>query len=168
MLTADGIDRAILLLKSCPNCPEGKRFGEWGARWSYHFDDTGRWVKGKVRRPSGMMGQHGGSDLLAAEGTPQVAPAAGVVVQAGWQNPDDHLAGYGLRVILLLDKMGGLLLTGGHFSNLIVKKGDAVRRGQTLGLSGSSGNTTGPHVHWQLEKPGPYPRTPVPFLWVEV
>jgi murein DD-endopeptidase MepM/ murein hydrolase activator NlpD len=166
MPTTPEIKKAQLLLHPCKGLPLGKGFGVWGPRWQYHFDDSGKWVKGQVRRPSGMCGQHGGQDILAPHGTAQVAPGAGIVLEAGWQNPKDHLVGYGLRLILQLDGTGGLLLTGGHFSELMVKKGDVVERGQLIGLSGDTGNAFGPHAHWQLELPGPYPRQPIPFEFV--
>jgi len=167
MTTTDGINRAILLLHPCKGVPLGKGFGVWGPRWRYHFDESGKWVKGQVRRPSGMCGQHGGQDIMAPMRTALVAPGAGLVLEAGWQDPKNKFVGYGLRTIIQLDGTGGLLLTGGHFSELMVQKGDVVARGQLLGLSGNTGNSVGPHSHWQLEKPGPYPREPIPFEFVE-
>lgn len=156
----------IQLLRSCElDFPDGKQFGEWGSMWGYHFDASGQWVKGQTNHLGNMMGQHGGVDIKCPEGTRQFAPADGILSVAGWQDPSNPKRGYGLHIII---NMGEFLLTGGHFSQLFVTAGKKVERGQVIGLSGITGNASGPHIHWQLEKPGHYPRNPLAFEWVTV
>jgi len=157
----------IELLRPC-DFPDGKQFGEWGPMWGYHFDAEGRWVKGQIDHLGKISGQHGGVDILCPIGTPLLAPAMGIILQADWQDEKDQKRGYGLRVIIELWEPVGLLLTVGHFSELHVKGGQKIQRGAILGLSGQSGNAYGPHAHFQLEQPGDYPRMPLNFQWVSV
>lgn len=156
----------IELLRPCGvEFLDGKQFGEWGPLWGYHFDEKGAWVKGKVDHLGVLSGNHGGHDIKCQVGTPLLCPGEGLVLEAGWQDPQDPKRGYGKRVLLSLDEPKGWLLTLGHFSEIIAVKGNRVRRGELLGFSGETGNTHGAHVHVQLEKPGPYPRMPFNFKW---
>ena len=110
------------------------------------------------------MGQHGGRDIVCPAGTPVRAPESGIVLLAGWQDALDKRKGFGLRVMLQFPR--GLVCTLAHLSEITVKAGDRVTRGQTVGRSGSTGNSTGAHLHVQLEFPGPWPRVPMDMLWM--
>lgn len=97
---------------------------------------------------SGEMssGYHPGIDIGAAEGTPVGAAGAGTVTQAGWYG------GYGNAVII--DHGNGLESLYGHLSEVLVNVGDLVTKLQTIGLVGSTGNSTGPHLHFGLKQDG--------------
>jgi murein DD-endopeptidase MepM/ murein hydrolase activator NlpD len=99
---------------------------------------------------------HTGIDLAGPMGTPIVAAADGVVVAA-----DASTVGYGNHVIIAHD--GGLLTLYGHLEAMLVKPGDAVKAGQVIGLLGSTGNSTGPHCHFEVRVNGA-PVDPRPFL----
>lgn len=145
--------------------PDGKGFGEWGPMWGYHFDEKGQWIKGMVEKGGILVGQHGGRDILCPKGTVLVSPVDGKIMRAGWQDPANTKRGYGLSVMIYLEQHKGMILTGGHFSLLFVVDDEKIRRGTRIGLSGDTGNAAGAHSHWQLEKDGPYPRSPLNFNW---
>lgn len=86
---------------------------------------------------------HTGLDLAAASGTPVTAAADGVVV-AAMNTP----VGYGNYVIIAHG--AGVMTLYGHLLEVDVKTGDRVTRGKRIGLEGSSGLSTGPHVHFEL------------------
>ncbi len=86
--------------------------------------------------------QHSGVDLAAATGTPVVAPSPGVVVAAQWWG------GYGLFVAI--DHGKGMQTRYGHLSQLAVYTGQQIASGQVLGYVGSTGNSTGPHLHYEM------------------
>ncbi len=85
---------------------------------------------------------HAGMDIDGDKGDLIVAPANGVVLKAGWQG------GYGYMIEI--DHGNGLSTRYGHLSKLEVKKGDTIQRGQLIGLIGSTGRSTGPHLHYEL------------------
>jgi murein DD-endopeptidase MepM/ murein hydrolase activator NlpD len=85
---------------------------------------------------------HPGQDIAAPRGTPVVAPADGVVIKADWQN------GYGQTVVI--DHGNGLTTRYGHLSKIEVSAGQEIRRGEELGLVGSTGRSTGPHLHYEV------------------
>jgi murein DD-endopeptidase MepM/ murein hydrolase activator NlpD len=99
---------------------------------------------------------HTGIDLAGPFGTPIVAAADGVVVSA-----DVSTVGYGNHIIIA--HAGGLLTLYGHLEAMMVKPGDAVKAGQVIGLLGSTGNSTGPHCHFEVRVNGT-PVDPRPFL----
>ncbi|MFE4106193.1 M23 family metallopeptidase [Almyronema epifaneia] len=88
---------------------------------------------------------HSGTDLGAPLGTPVIAAQAGRVVTA------DFLGGYGLTVILR-HKEGTEETLYGHMSRLLVQPGDWVEQGEVVGLVGSTGNSTGPHLHFEVRQ----------------
>lgn len=161
------MDNTIKLLRPCGiEFPDGKQFAEWGPLWGYHFDAEGNWVRGQAEHLGEMMGQHGGLDIKCPTGTPLISPSDGKILVAGWQDPTNPKKGYGIHVLIELPDPAGWILTGGHFSTLFMIGGDSVKRGEPVGVSGETGNVDGPHSHWQLEKPGQYPRMPFNFEWV--
>ena len=89
---------------------------------------------------------HGGIDLAAPTGTPIAAVSGGVVTLAGWNG------GYGNCVIV--DHGNGFESLYGHMSSIAVSAGQSVMAGQTLGGVGSTGNSTGPHLHLSMYQNG--------------
>ncbi|BDE06429.1 hypothetical protein WPS_17050 [Vulcanimicrobium alpinum] len=98
---------------------------------------------------------HKGLDLEADYGTPVHASAAGVVVAAGWDG------GYGIKVDI--DHGNGYHTWYAHLSRADVAPGQRVLKGQTIALSGSTGESTGPHLHYQVMYAGEA-IDPAPFL----
>lgn len=86
---------------------------------------------------------HNGVDIVNGMGTPVRAAQAGKVVYSGWDN-----SGYGYMV--RIDHGNGLQTLYGHSSKLIAKVGDYVDQGQVIMLLGSTGRSTGPHVHFSV------------------
>ncbi len=97
---------------------------------------------------------HSGMDLAAPQGSNAVAAEAGTVRMAGWNG------GYGYCVII--DHGGGVATLYGHNSKLLVSAGQTVSRGQVIAKVGSTGNSTGPHLHFEVlingstTNPAPY------------
>ena len=89
---------------------------------------------------------HAGIDIAAPSGTPIGAAIAGTVIYSGWQS------GYGNVVIV--SHGGGLSTLYGHQSRLGVSLGEAVGSGQIIGYVGSTGHSTGPHVHFETRYGG--------------
>lgn len=89
---------------------------------------------------------HRGVDFGAGYGAPIVAAADGQVTRAGWAG------GYGRQVRLAHD--GGLSSSYSHMSRLVVEPGSFVRQGQLIGYVGSSGLSTGPHLHYEVYRNG--------------
>jgi murein DD-endopeptidase MepM/ murein hydrolase activator NlpD len=99
---------------------------------------------GGRRNPFGGLGSefHTGQDISALSGTPVMAAAQGTVIFAGWQN------GYGQ--IVIIDHGNGLTTRYGHLSGIDVELGQLLARGQQLGRVGSTGRSTGPHLHYEV------------------
>lgn len=85
---------------------------------------------------------HSGMDIDGETGDIVVAPANGKVTNADWQG------GYGNMIEI--DHGNGLVTRYGHLSRIGVQAGDTVQRGQVIGLVGSTGRSTGPHLHYEL------------------
>ena len=98
---------------------------------------------------------HTGIDIANAPGTPVYATADGVVRYSGWAN------GYGLSMVL--DHGFSFSTLYGHLSELLVKEGAQIRRGQLVGRVGSTGTSTGPHLHYEVWIDGA-PQNPVKYL----
>jgi murein DD-endopeptidase MepM/ murein hydrolase activator NlpD len=107
------------------------RFGETGGHWSSF---------------------HTGLDFAAPTGTPIFAVAAGRITETGWAGS------YGNRTVETLPD--GTVLWYAHQSEIGVKTGQQVLRGETIGEVGSTGNTTGPHVHLEVRPGGGDPIDP--------
>ena len=99
---------------------------------------------GGRRNPFGGGGYefHSGQDIEAAWGAPVIAGASGRVTFVGWQN------GYGQLVVV--DHGGGLTTRYGHLSHIDVEVNQTVSRAQLLGKVGSTGRSTGPHLHYEV------------------
>ncbi|MFF7814396.1 LysM peptidoglycan-binding domain-containing M23 family metallopeptidase [Streptomyces roseolus] len=96
-------------------------------------------------RASGSMwssGYHTGADFIASSGTTVRAVGAGTVVSAGWSGA------YGNEVVI--QHADGNYSQYAHLSSLAVSAGQSVSGGQQIGLSGSTGNSTGPHLHFEI------------------
>lgn len=90
----------------------------------------------------GGMRHHNGVDIAVPTGTKVKAIAAGTVIESAARG------GYGNLVTI--EHAGGLVSLYGHNAQLLVKSGDRVEAGQTVALSGSTGRSTGPHLHFEL------------------
>jgi murein DD-endopeptidase MepM/ murein hydrolase activator NlpD len=99
---------------------------------------------------------HTGIDLAGPMGTPILAAADGVVLSA-----DVSTVGYGNHIIVA--HAGGLMTLYGHLEVMMVKAGDTVKAGQVIALMGSTGNSTGPHCHFEV-RVNAQPVDPIPFL----
>jgi murein DD-endopeptidase MepM/ murein hydrolase activator NlpD len=98
---------------------------------------------------AGFAHFHTGVDLAVPLGTPVFAAADGVVVLARpMTDASGALVGYGNYVVIQHD--AGLKTLYGHLLAIGVKEGDVVKRGQLIGLVGSTGNSTGPHTHFEV------------------
>lgn len=113
----------------------------------------------RVHPVTGQTRFHQGTDLAAPEGTPVVAAFSGRVEIAGW------LGGYGLIVVI---SHGDTHETRyAHLSEVLVKSGQEVKQGTVIGLVGSTGMATGPHLHfeiWQKMQEGLVAIDPTPQL----
>lgn len=102
---------------------------------------------GRRRDPfTGRLAYHRGLDISARRGTPVVAPADGVVVFAGRNG--------GLGKTIRVSHGFGYTTVFGHLDSIEVEPGDEVRRGQTVGLLGNTGRSTGPHLHYEVHVDG--------------
>lgn len=95
---------------------------------------------------TGLRDFHGGIDVAAESGTEIVAPARGRVVLAGTQGA--------LGNVVVLDHGFGIRTTFGHAQTLWVGTGQTVERGERIASLGSSGRSTGPHLHYAVERDG--------------
>ncbi len=91
---------------------------------------------------------HRAIDIANKTGTPILAADAGKIIVAGW--PDN--IGYGNRV--MIDHGNGYITLYGHMSKVLVEIGQTVKRGDTIGLMGSTGRSTGPHCHFEIRAAG--------------
>jgi murein DD-endopeptidase MepM/ murein hydrolase activator NlpD len=120
-------------------------------------------TRGRLTQPYGCTGFgleprrgscphfHDGIDIAGASGTPIRAAATGVVAYVGW-NPWDH---EGRAYIVVIAHAGGFVTRHGHLlPRSRVTLGRVVRKGQLIGYMGSTGNSTGPHLHLELLRAG--------------
>lgn len=117
---------------------------------------TGRFTSGYGMRPHPTLGgyrMHSGLDIANSTGTPIKAAAAGVVSNAEWINGPK--GGFGKAVVIVHSHNGQTYSTVyAHLSGYAVSKGQVVSAGQTIGYMGTTGNSTGPHLHFELHKGG--------------
>lgn len=103
---------------------------------------TSNFSPARVNPVSGKLKKHTGTDIGARMGAAVLAANAGTVTLAGWNS------GYGNCIII--DHGGGRATLYGHLSSIGVSKGQKVTRGQQIGKVGSTGNSTGPHLHFEI------------------
>lgn len=116
-------------------------------------------VSGRITSPFGMRfhpilhayRMHTGTDMAAPSGTPIKAAGGGVVVLAGWHGA--------LGNTVMIDHGGGLATIYGHCSSISARYGQKVKQGQVIARVGTTGLSTGPHVHFEVQKNG-VPRSP--------
>ncbi|ANZ15801.1 M23 family metallopeptidase [Streptomyces noursei] len=104
---------------------------------------TGSYVSTAYKASSGLWssGSHTGIDFHAASGTSVHAVGSGTVVEAGWGGA------YGNNIVIKMND--GTYTQYGHLSSIGVTVGQTVTPGQQIALSGNTGNTTGPHLHFE-------------------
>jgi murein DD-endopeptidase MepM/ murein hydrolase activator NlpD len=114
-------------------------------------------VLGPVTSPFGWRWgrMHEGIDIGVPSGTPIRAAASGTVIYAGW------LGGYGNLTVI--DHGGGVATAYGHQSGLAAGNGASVAQGQVIGYVGSTGHSTGPHLHFEVRVNG-VPQDPLGYL----
>lgn len=144
--TVAGNAMVVVFSSSPPPPSRGARSGQVvpdglpvSARLTSGFGARAHPIRGGIRA-------HSGVDLAASYGSPIVATADGVVGTAGWSG------GYGLLVAI---SHGDDVQTRyGHLSRITVAAGQQVRRGDVIGFVGSTGESTGPHVHYEVRVNG--------------
>ena len=104
---------------------------------------------------NGQQKNHSGLDIAAPRGTPIEAAAAGKVVFSGWRG------GYGNQIIV--EQADGKQISYAHAEQLLVKVGDRVQAGQPIATVGSTGRSTGPHLHFEIRENG-RPVNPLPMI----
>ena len=124
--------------------------GAAGFRWPAR----GRIIAGFGPKPTGQ--QNDGINLALPEGTPVKAADDGVVAYAG-----NELKGYGNLV--LIRHANGFVTAYAHASEVMVKRGDTIKRGQVIAKSGQTGNVTSPQLHFEIRK-GASPVDPMQHL----
>ena len=104
---------------------------------------------------------HTGIDIAFTQGTPILAADDGTVVAAAASVLDGQLVGYGNYVIVA--HRNNFFSLYGHLLGYKVKVGDSVHQGQVIGFEGTTGNSTGPHLHFEYRYNG-QPTNPIPYL----
>lgn len=126
---------------------QGSRIVSVGGTGKLLWPLSGQITSGYGWRATGRYREfHNGLDIAAPAGTPILAADSGVVVFAGWNG------GYGLT--LVIDHGGGLSTLYGHNSTNLVKVGSRVDKGQVIARVGSTGRSTGPHLHFEVRVNG--------------
>ena len=106
-----------------------------------------------VTKVEGAM--HYGVDFATPVGTPVVAAVDGKIFKAGWQDESDKTKGFGLRVFqtAVLDGKHYQLFYG-HLSEISVEEGQEITAGTRVGVSGNTGKSSGPHLHFEVRVEG--------------
>jgi len=125
-----------------------------GALPTFRWPARGRVIAGFGPSPNGL--QNDGINLAVPEGTPIKAADDGVVAYAG-----NELKGYGNLV--LVRHNNGFVTAYAHASDILVKRGETVKRGQVIAHSGQTGNVTSPQLHFEIRK-GSTPVDPAQYL----
>ena len=129
--------------------PRRPTMAEAHTRFAFLWPTRGLFTSGFGMRRHPLFGiwhLHTGVDIATAWGAPVLAAAEGRVIYAGW------FGGYGK--IVVIDHGEGMSTLYGHLSSLLVVAGDEVRRGQPVGRVGSTGFSTGPHLHFEVRVNG--------------
>lgn len=96
----------------------------------------------RIHPITGVNKYHSGVDIGASYGATVIAADSGTVITAGW------VSGYGNCIVI--SHGNGVSTLYGHLSSIAVSSGQSVSQGQTIGYVGSTGNSTGPHLHWEV------------------
>ena len=96
----------------------------------------------RIHPITGTNKYHSGVDIGASYGATVIAADSGTVITAGW------VSGYGNCIVI--SHGNGVSTLYGHLSSIAVSSGQSVSQGQTIGYVGSTGNSTGPHLHWEV------------------
>lgn len=120
----------------------------------YRATPRGFPVEGNISSPygkredpfTGMPGFHSGVDISSSPGTPIQATADGIVSHAGWTSHSGYL--------VVIEHGCGFSTIYAHNKKNVVKVGQKVKRGDVIGYVGSSGKSTGPHVHYEIWEKG--------------
>ena len=154
--TADSPHSARLASPVTPDAPQSavKAAEPAGGLPSFRWPVRGRVIAGFGPSPNGL--QNDGINVAVPEGTPVKAAEDGVVAYAG-----NELKGYGNLV--LIRHGNGYVTAYAHASEILVKKGDTIKRGQVIAKSGQTGNVTSPQLHFEIRK-GSTPVDPAQFL----
>jgi murein DD-endopeptidase MepM/ murein hydrolase activator NlpD len=137
-----------------PETPTGATGTQSAAAPSFRWPVRGKVITGFGPKASG--GQNDGINVSVPEGTPIKAAEDGVVAYAG-----NELKGYGNLV--LVRHLNGFVTAYAHASELSVKKGETIKRGQVIGKAGATGNVTSPQLHFEVRK-GATPVDPTQYL----
>jgi len=105
---------------------------------------------------TGAVSHHNGVDIKAAYNEPVSAAAPGVVIFAGWNG--------GFGKCIKIDHKNGYVTLYGHLNSIQVHVGQQIRQFQVIGKVGSTGRSTGPHLHFTIYFEGKA-RNPLEFLW---
>ena len=146
--------RVITPAKETPATETTATAAPMGATPSFRWPVRGRVITGFGPKPTGQ--QNDGINVAVPEGTPIKAADDGVVAYAG-----NELKGYGNLV--LVRHASGFVTAYAHASELLVKRGDQVKRGQAIARSGQTGNVSSPQVHFEIRK-GSSPVDPMQYL----
>jgi len=103
------------------------------------------WPVSGTRITSRFESGHQAVDIGIPVGTPLYAPHAGTIAKVGWDT-----SGYGEHIVL--NTLDGLQIYLGHLSEVNVSVGDNVAPGQQIGRTGNTGNSTGPHLHYEIRQ----------------
>ncbi|MEV8230430.1 LysM peptidoglycan-binding domain-containing M23 family metallopeptidase [Streptomyces sp. NPDC079167] len=113
-----------------------------GSGWAAPVENANVTTQYRASGASWSSGYHTGSDFQAASGTSVRSIGPGTVVSAGWSGS------YGNEVVI--QHSDGMYSQYAHLSSLEVSAGQTVTGGQQIGLSGTTGNSTGPHLHFEV------------------
>jgi murein DD-endopeptidase MepM/ murein hydrolase activator NlpD len=137
MLAADAVLADTEALAAWPNTDVVLTVGQVSSEWGYRDDPF-----------TGRIKMHQGMDIGCPIGTPVRASGGGIVDFSGYSREYD---GYGLIVVI---QQGGATVYYAHLSEAIVCKGDKVSRGDVIGLSGCTGRSQAPHLHYETRLNG--------------
>ncbi|MFF3210451.1 peptidoglycan DD-metalloendopeptidase family protein [Streptomyces sp. NPDC002886] len=132
----------------------GSRSGAEGA-----LPVSGGSISARYHQAGGWAaGYHTGIDFAVSTGTPVRAAAAGTVVSSGWQGA------YGNAVVIKHDD--GRYTLSAHLSSATASEGERVSAGERIGSSGNTGNSTGPHLHFEVRSSNSYGADINPVTWL--
>ncbi len=141
--------RIAAMIRRMQETPEGRRRLATAFTGGFIRPVSGRITSGFGMRYHPILRKtklHTGVDIAAPSGTPIRAAAAGTVIIAGWMDA------YGYTVAI--DHGGGVSTLYAHCSSVSVRVGQEVSQGQVIGRVGSTGWSTGPHLHWEVRRNG--------------